>query len=159
MYFIYGHLIANTLWIIQTHLKKLASCNPMYYLVCVSCSLCSGLFGWTQVTVRGVQMLLKMAYPALHLSPSDSSSHTHTHTHTCFAILVRTMTTEHVVRTPVSANTRRMKKIVLPQGGSRQTENHFKCLHTWCWPNPWSWWCCEDQMVARQKKTVNINGF
>ncbi len=29
------------------------------------------------------------------------------------------------MRTPVSANTRRMKKIVLPQGGSRQTENVY----------------------------------
>ncbi len=69
---------------------------------------------------------------SLSLSHSLTLSHTHTHTltHTCFAILVRTMTTEHVVRTSVSANTRRMKKIVLPQGGSRQTENHFKCLHT-----------------------------
>ncbi len=61
---------------------------------------------------------------------THTHTHTHSHTHTCFAILVRTMTTEHVVRTPVSANTRRMKKIVLPRGGSRQTENHFKCLHT-----------------------------
>ncbi len=70
------------------------------------------------------------------------------------------MTTEHVVRTSVSANTRRMKKIVLPQGGGVDKQKITSNVYTHDVDKTHEvGGCCEDQMVARQIKTVNINGF
>ncbi len=63
------------------------------------------------------------------------------------------------MRTSVSANTRRMKKKVLPQGGVDKQKITSNVYTHDVDKTREVGGCCEDQMVARQIKTVNINGF
>ena len=55
------------------------------------------------------------------------------------------------MRTTLSADARRMKKIASPLDGDRKPENHLKHLQTQC-SHKWSIFGggCEDQSAARQ---------